>query len=52
MFDVVSVCVVLVVSVAELFVVVVFDGLQLKIHAARATVITINIRFIGSIVFE
>lgn len=46
MFVEVSVRMVLVVSVeGALFVVVVFDGLQLNIHAVRATVITTNIRF-------
>jgi len=51
MFVEVSVCMLLVVSEpGALFVVVVFDGLQLNIHAARATLITTNTRFIGSIV--
>jgi hypothetical protein len=44
---------VLVLSVGgALFVVVVFEGLQLNIHAATATVITTNIRFIGSVLSE
>jgi hypothetical protein len=44
---------VLVVSVGgALFVVVVFDGLQLNIHAARATLTTTNIRFIDSVLSE
>jgi len=52
MFDVVSVLIVLEVSVEELFVVVVFDGLQLNMQAATATVITINKRFINSSIFK
>jgi hypothetical protein len=47
MFVEVSVRMVLVVSVeGALFVVVVFDGLQLNIMAVKATVIRTNIRFI------
>ena len=53
MFVEVSVRIVLVVSDEdELFVVVVFDGLQLNTNAPRATVITTNIRFIGFIVLS
>jgi len=52
MFFEVSVLMVLVESAGALFVVVVFDGLQLNIHAVRATVIIINIRFISSTVLS
>jgi hypothetical protein len=49
MFVEVSVRMVLVVSVeGALFVVVVFDGLQLNIMAVKATVIKTNILFIDS----
>ena len=52
MFFEVSVPMVLVESAGALFVVVVFDGLQLNIHAVRATVIIINIGFISSTVLS